>query len=92
MRPRLLHPLAERRDARRPSRRRGARKPVARAAEAALQPARDSERPVDTAVQRVREAGGPIDRASYSCHCGYLFEAKVSTTVSCPHCGAAQAW
>jgi hypothetical protein len=43
-------------------------------------------------VERVREAGGPIDRASYSCACGYLFSASVSTSVSCPHCGAEQAW
>jgi hypothetical protein len=46
----------------------------------------------DLAVERVREAGGPIDRASYSCACGYLFSASVSTSVSCPHCGADQAW
>jgi hypothetical protein len=47
---------------------------------------------VDLAVQRVREAGGPVDRAYYACACGLLFEARVSTTVSCPHCGAGQAW
>jgi hypothetical protein len=46
----------------------------------------------DAAVQRVREAGGPVDRASYSCHCGCLFQETVSTTVMCPHCGAGQAW
>jgi rubrerythrin len=49
------------------------------------------ERP-DIAAQRVREAGGPTDRASYACACGYLFAAAVSTTVECPHCGASQAW
>jgi hypothetical protein len=53
---------------------------------------RATARPVDIAAQRVRDAGGPIDRASYSCECGLLFEAKVSTTVECPHCGAGQAW
>jgi hypothetical protein len=42
--------------------------------------------------QRVRRAGGPEDRALYSCDCGYTFEAAVSTTVDCPHCGAEQAW
>ena len=47
---------------------------------------------IDPAVQRVREAGGPIDRASYGCRCGYAFRAPVTTTVSCPHCGATQAW
>jgi len=46
----------------------------------------------DPAVQRVREAGGPIDRASYVCECGYLFSAAVSTTVACPHCGVDQSW
>ena len=39
------------------------------------------------AVDRVREAGGPLDHASYSCECGYVFLAPVSTTVACPHCG-----
>jgi uncharacterized protein (DUF983 family) len=46
----------------------------------------------DPAVERVRDAGGPIDRASYTCGCGYLFSASVSTSVICPHCGADQAW
>ena len=46
----------------------------------------------DPAVQRVRHAGGPIDRASYTCDCGYVFLASVSTTVACPHCNATQAW
>jgi Zn finger protein HypA/HybF involved in hydrogenase expression len=44
------------------------------------------------AVERVREAGGPLDEASYTCHCGYLFSAAVSATVVCPHCGSDQAW
>jgi hypothetical protein len=52
----------------------------------------ETERTADAAVQRVRDAGGPIDRASYTCQCGLLFQAKVSTTVQCPHCGAGQAW
>jgi hypothetical protein len=43
-------------------------------------------------VQRVRNAGGPIDNASYTCACGFVFAASVSTTVACPHCGASQAW
>jgi len=84
MRPSLLHPLGERRHSRRHRARRGAsaaepvRKPVAHAC--------------DPAVERVREAGGPVDHASYSCECGFLFSAAVSTTVVCPHCGADQAW
>ena len=48
--------------------------------------------PCDLAVQRARAAGGPMDRASYACECGYLFLAAVSTTVACPHCQATQAW
>lgn len=47
---------------------------------------------LDPAVARVRGAGGPIDNASYTCACGFVFAASVSTTVRCPHCGADQAW
>lgn len=46
----------------------------------------------DIAVRRVRAAGGPLDEACYSCECGYVFAASVSTDVCCPHCGARQAW
>jgi len=41
---------------------------------------------------RVREAGGPEDRAQYSCSCGLVFRAAVSASVTCPHCGDAQDW
>jgi hypothetical protein len=41
---------------------------------------------------RERAAGGPQDLAAYRCTCGYVFEAPVSTTVGCPHCGGTQAW
>lgn len=41
---------------------------------------------------RERAAGGPQDLAAYTCSCGYVFEAPVSTTVGCPHCGGTQAW
>lgn len=41
---------------------------------------------------RERDAGGPQDRAAYCCACGYVFEAAVSTSVGCPHCGDTQAW
>jgi hypothetical protein len=44
------------------------------------------------AASRVREAGGPIDMASYVCVCGFAFAAAVSTSVECPHCGSPQAW
>lgn len=48
--------------------------------------------PMHPAERRMRDAGGPDDRACYPCSCGYLFEAQVSTTVHCPHCNALQAW
>ena len=32
------------------------------------------------------------DHAIYTCECGYVFEADVSTSVGCPHCGRHQAW
>lgn len=41
---------------------------------------------------RVREAGGPEDHACYTCSCGMVFVARVSTSVACPHCGTDQAW
>jgi hypothetical protein len=46
----------------------------------------------DITVSRVRDAGGPVDEACYPCGCGCFFIAPVSTSVSCPHCGATQAW
>jgi len=45
-----------------------------------------------TDERRMRESGGPDDRAVYTCSCGYVFEADVSTSVTCPHCGTGQAW
>jgi hypothetical protein len=43
-------------------------------------------------VRAARRAGGPEDRALYSCMCGYAFKAAVTTSVGCPHCGTEQAW
>jgi hypothetical protein len=48
--------------------------------------------PMHPAERRMREAGGPDDRACYSCGCGFVFVAPVSTSVHCPHCEAGQAW
>jgi hypothetical protein len=60
-----------------------------RAVSAAEQPnAATSARPAG----RRRELGPAQDQATYSCSCGYVFEASVSTSVGCPHCGTAQAW
>jgi hypothetical protein len=45
-------------------------------------------------VTRHRRAAAqaPQDSALYTCQCGFVFEAAVSTSVGCPHCGDAQAW
>lgn len=51
-----------------------------------------ASRPNDAEVARVRAAGGPVDSAAYTCSCGYFFDAPVSTSVPCPHCGMTQAW
>jgi hypothetical protein len=42
--------------------------------------------------RRRREAGAPTDAAMYTCDCGFVFKALVSTSVDCPHCGGSQAW
>jgi len=98
MRPKLLRPLRERSPERRERRgheRRDKQRPkeprvivmdVEPSATAGLADG------CDRAAQRVREAGGPRDIAVYTCCCGYLFSADVSTTVACPHCGTDQAW
>lgn len=41
---------------------------------------------------RRRELGSPQDQALYTCGCGFVFEAPVSTSVGCPLCGDTQAW
>jgi hypothetical protein len=43
-------------------------------------------------VRSERTSGPSQDQALYNCHCGYVFNALVSTTVGCPHCGNTQAW
>ena len=64
------------------------------AAPPARSPASPAGRPADDLAdeRRMRESGGPDDRAMYTCSCGYVFEADVSTSVTCPHCGTGQAW
>jgi len=42
--------------------------------------------------RRLRDAGGPDDRAVFTCACGYFFEATVTASVGCPRCGELQAW
>jgi hypothetical protein len=49
--------------------------------------------PLAIAVARMRRlAVAPQDQAMYTCNCGYVFAAEVSTSVGCPYCGVAQAW
>lgn len=50
--------------------------------------------PVDDLAdeRRLRDSGGPHDRAQYTCASGFLWHADVSASVACPHCGASQAW
>jgi len=94
---RLARPFTERRRAHGPRRSRAARQAAEavrqrQAAEPLAHPESVPRLDRDLDVQRVRTAGGPRDRACYTCSCGYLFTADVSTSVSCPHCGAPQAW
>jgi predicted Zn-ribbon and HTH transcriptional regulator len=95
MRASLPHTLRERRRSRADQHRRaaiGASETAHATAQAACAPTASTAPAVDPAAQRVRDAGGPIDEASYACHCGFVFRAPVSTTVACPHCRATQAW
>jgi hypothetical protein len=101
MRPKLLNPLRER-SHERSSHRRHERRAEQRPAEprVIVLPVEPADPALaiaqghgcDPAAERVREAGGPRDEAVYTCCCGYLFSAAVSTTVACPHCGTDQAW
>jgi hypothetical protein len=52
-------------------------------------PAPKPDRPV-TRTRRLEPA--TEDEAMYSCGCGFVFQAAVSTSVGCPHCGDSQAW
>lgn len=42
--------------------------------------------------ERNKRANVSEDAALYSCSCGYVFKAAVTTSVDCPHCGVDQAW
>lgn len=57
-------------------------------------PAAAPEQPADEhlAERRHRDSVTPEDTALYGCSCGFQFQAPVSTSVSCPHCGTGQAW
>ena len=47
---------------------------------------------VSPARERNQRANISEDAALYSCGCGYVFKAPVTTSVGCPHCGTDQAW
>jgi len=49
---------------------------------------------VATSLSRERNQRANVsqDAALYSCSCGYVFKAAVTTSVGCPHCGTDQAW
>jgi hypothetical protein len=68
-----------------------------RAAHPATSPA--DQRPRSGTGASSRSPGAPQrrepateDQAMYSCECGFIFQAAVSTSVGCPHCGGSQAW
>jgi rubrerythrin len=42
--------------------------------------------------ERNQRANVSQDAALYTCGCGYVFKAAVTTSVGCPHCGTSQAW
>lgn len=42
--------------------------------------------------ERKQRASITQDAALYTCGCGYIFKAAVTTDVGCPHCGTDQAW
>ena len=52
----------------------------------------DALRTAAPARERNKRANVSQDAALYSCSCGYVFKAAVTTSVGCPHCGTAQAW
>jgi hypothetical protein len=53
---------------------------------------RPADRKVEGHQLRERATPGPEDRALYSCRCGSTFQAPVTASVGCPHCGEPQAW
>ena len=80
MTPSLIHPITER------------RRHDRRASGQGDGNANVTERAAAASARRGVVSADPEDLASYSCQCGLVFSAAVSTTVRCPHCGAEQAW
>lgn len=63
--------------------------PVAAPSPPAPAPAPADEHPAE---RRHRACVAPEDTALYTCSCGFAFQAPVTTSVACPHCGSGQAW
>jgi hypothetical protein len=78
---------AKSRSGRKPPRQRQSA-PARRLREAESAPARRPNGPEN----RELRTGGPQDKALYVCRCGSAFQAVVSASVRCPHCGETQAW
>jgi hypothetical protein len=68
--------------------RRGADRP----AELTLNPEVTVTRVTARTRSRRAEHESELDRTTYNCGCGFVFQAAVLTSVACPHCGDAQAW
>jgi hypothetical protein len=67
--------------------------PVRPTAESSTAAATNGSGPAhNDSVPRTRQGGPTQDHALYTCQCGFVFEAAVSTSVGCPHCGGTQAW
>ena len=62
------------------------------APETAAAPPAPAAGPDHAAERRHRESVACEDTAHYSCSCGFQFQAPVTTSVACPHCGSGQAW
>jgi hypothetical protein len=43
-------------------------------------------------VRDTRDFDRVQDTALYKCGCGMIFDAPVTASVGCPHCGESQAW
>jgi hypothetical protein len=63
-----------------------------RRAESRERPCRADGTPLERHQLRERATPGPEDRALYTCRCGSTFQAPVTASVGCPHCGEPQAW
>jgi hypothetical protein len=48
--------------------------------------------PLAIRVRDNRDFDRVQDTALYKCGCGMVFDAPVTTSVGCPHCGEPQAW